>query len=73
MAVGKNSWLGLKINQIMYKEVAETLPGLHSLEQAPLSAETEAYSWALILIFPSPLRYWSWKEKTKHYIEVSKP
>lgn len=67
--MGKHSWLGLKINQIMYKEVADTLPGLHSLEQAPLSAEREA----LVLILPSPLTYWPWEEKPKYYIEVSKP
>lgn len=55
MAVGKNSWLCLKINQIMYKEGADTLPGLHSLEQAPLPAERKVYSQALVLIPPSPL------------------
>lgn len=73
MAEGTNSWLGLKINQITYKEVADTLPGRHSLEQTPLSAEREAYSWAPALILPSPLTYWPWEEKPKHYIEVSKP
>lgn len=73
MAVGKNSWLSLKIKQIMYKEGEDTLPGLHSLGQAPLPAEREAYYQAPVLILPSPLTYWSWKERPKHYIEVFKP
>lgn len=73
MAVGKNSWLGLKIKQIVYKEGEDTLPGLHSLGQAPLPAEREAYSQAPALILPSPLTYRAWKEKPKHYVEVSKP
>lgn len=73
MAVGKIHGLASKINQILYKEGADTPPGLHSLEQAPLPAERGVYSQAPVLILPSPLTYWSWKETPKHYMEVSKP